>query len=164
MQAMGVDDTRGVHVAHWLCDLLHEVSRLTEAAELAGLAVACGRRLAASDPGNAGWQRDLSVSHNKLGDVQSAQGDLTAALASYRASLDIRARLAASDPGNAGWQRDLWVSYWRMATVAERSQRDAGRPWWQKAYEVLDAMKRRGLFVSSQDESFLAQIKTKLGM
>jgi hypothetical protein len=51
-----------------------------------------------------------------------------------------------------------------MATVAERSQRDAGRPWWQKAYEVLDAMKRRGLFVSSQDESFLAQIKTKLGM
>jgi hypothetical protein len=34
--------------------------------------------------GNAGWQRDLSVSHNKIGDVQRAQGDLAAALTSYR--------------------------------------------------------------------------------
>jgi hypothetical protein len=28
--------------------------------------------------GNAGWQRDLSVSFNKVGDVQVAQGDLAA--------------------------------------------------------------------------------------
>jgi hypothetical protein len=26
-------------------------------------------RLAKADPGNAGWQRDLSVSYNKVGDV-----------------------------------------------------------------------------------------------
>ena len=31
-------------------------------------------RLAKSDPGNAGWQRDLSVSFNKIGNVQVAQG------------------------------------------------------------------------------------------
>ena len=54
--------------------------------------------------GNAGWQRDLSVSHNKIGDVQQAQGDLAAALASYQASLAIAERLAKADPGNAGWQ------------------------------------------------------------
>ena len=35
-------------------------------------------RLSQSDPGNAGWQRDLSVSFNKIGDVQVAQGDLPA--------------------------------------------------------------------------------------
>ena len=46
-------------------------------------------RLAQADPGNAGWQRDLSVSHNKIGDVQRAQGDLPAALTSYQASLAI---------------------------------------------------------------------------
>ena len=37
-------------------------------------------RLAKADPGNAGWQHDLSVSHNNVGDVQRAQGDLAAAL------------------------------------------------------------------------------------
>jgi tetratricopeptide (TPR) repeat protein len=34
-----------------------------------------------------------------IGDVQGAQGDLAAALTSYRASLAIRERLAAADPG-----------------------------------------------------------------
>jgi hypothetical protein len=34
----------------------------------ASLAIAA--RLAEADPDNAGWQRDLSVSHNKIGDVQ----------------------------------------------------------------------------------------------
>ena len=38
-------------------------------------------RLAKSDPRNARWQRDLSVSLNKVGDVQAAQGDLAGALA-----------------------------------------------------------------------------------
>ena len=28
-------------------------------------------RLAKADPGNAGWQRDLSVSHNKMGSSQN---------------------------------------------------------------------------------------------
>ncbi len=37
-------------------------------------------KLAAADPGNAGWQRDLSVSLNKIGDVRQAQGDLAGAL------------------------------------------------------------------------------------
>jgi hypothetical protein len=32
----------------------------------------------------ATWQRDLSVSHNKIGDVQQAQGDLAATLTSYQ--------------------------------------------------------------------------------
>jgi hypothetical protein len=37
---------------------------------------------AKQDPGNAGWQRDLSVSYNKVGDVQRARGDLAGALKS----------------------------------------------------------------------------------
>ena len=57
---------------------------------------------AAADPANTGWQRDLSVNHNRLGDVAVAAGDLTAARAAYQASLDIRARLAAADPANTG--------------------------------------------------------------
>jgi hypothetical protein len=45
--------------------------------------------LAESDPGNAEWRRDLSVSYEKVGDVQLAQDELDAALNSYRESLAI---------------------------------------------------------------------------
>ncbi len=74
-------------------------------------------RLAKADPGNAGWQRDLAVSYEKLGDVLAAQSRLPEALKSHRDSLAIRDRLATVDPGNAEWQRDLAVSY---AGLAER--------------------------------------------
>ena len=47
-------------------------------------------RLAKADPGNAGWQDDLSVSNERVGDVQRDKGDLAAALASYQAALTIR--------------------------------------------------------------------------
>ena len=43
----------------------------------AGLAIA--ERLAAADPTNTEWQRDLSVSRDRLGDVAVAAGDLAAA-------------------------------------------------------------------------------------
>ena len=69
----------------------------------------------------SGDERDLSVSHNKIGDVQRAQGDLAAALTSYQASLAIADRLAKADPGNAGWQRDLSVSHEKIGDV-QRAQ------------------------------------------
>src|SRR5271163_3781178 len=72
-------------------------------------------RLAKSDPGNAGWQRDLSVSYDRVGDVLVAQGTLPEALKSFRDGLAIADRLAKSDPGNAGWQRDLSVSFAKLA-------------------------------------------------
>ena len=77
-------------------------------------------RLAAADPANTGWQRDLSISHNKLGDVAVAAGDLAAARDRYQAALDIRVKLAAADPANTGWQRDLSISH-------EQARRRRGR-------------------------------------
>ncbi len=59
----------------------------------------------------------LAVSYEKVGDVQKAQGNLPAALASYQARLAISDRLAKSDPGNGGWQRDLSISYSRVGDV-----------------------------------------------
>jgi hypothetical protein len=53
-------------------------------------------RLAKADPGNTEWQRDLSVSYEKTGDVLVAQGNLPEALKSFRDSLAIRDRLAKS--------------------------------------------------------------------
>ena len=60
---------------------------------------------------------DLAVSHERIGDVQVAQGNRPAALASYQASHAIFERLANSDPGNAGWQNDLAVSHEKIGDV-----------------------------------------------
>ncbi len=73
--------------------------------------------LAARDPANTGWQRDLSVSHDRIGDVLVAQGDGPQALAAYRRGLAIREALAARDPANTEWQRDLSVSHNKIGDV-----------------------------------------------
>jgi hypothetical protein len=63
--------------------------------------LAIAKRLATADPGNAGRQRDLSVSYNKVGGVLVAQGNLSEALQAYRDDLAIAERLAKTDPGSA---------------------------------------------------------------
>jgi lipoprotein NlpI len=68
-------------------------------------------RLAKADPGNAQWQRDLSIAYERIGSVREAQGDLQAALASFQAELSITDRLAKADPGNTRWQQDLANGY-----------------------------------------------------
>jgi hypothetical protein len=77
--------------------------------------LAIRERLAQQDPNNAQWQRDLSVSHDRIGDMLAAQGEGAAALTAYRASLAIAERLAQQDPNNAEWQTDVVVSYWKLA-------------------------------------------------
>jgi tetratricopeptide (TPR) repeat protein len=97
----------------------HQLSRGSTIAAEASYrrAVAVAERLAQADPGNAGWQRDLSVSHNKFGDVLSARGNLPAALDAFRASHAIAERFARADPEDAGWQRDLSVSHNKIGDV-----------------------------------------------
>ena len=81
-------------------------------------------RLAAQDPANAGWQRDLGISHNRIGAIHhrigrilEAQGDLAGALAAQEKTLAIMERLAAQDPANAGLQYDLSVSLYGIRTL-----------------------------------------------
>ena len=62
-----------------LGDLAVAAGDLTAARDAYTAALTIAQRLADADPGNAGWQRDLSVSHDKLGDLAVAAGDLTAA-------------------------------------------------------------------------------------
>ena len=63
--------------------------------------------LARRDPGNTRWHRNLSVSHDRIGDVLVAQGEREQALAAYRTGLGISQTLARRDPANTQWQRDL---------------------------------------------------------
>jgi hypothetical protein len=116
--------------------------------------------LATFEPTNAGWQRDLSVNHLKIGDVLRVQGDAAAALAASHAGLTIRERLAAADPSNADWQRDLSVSCWRMADIAERSGSGDAQHWWGRAYAVLSAMQQRGIMLAT-DGPYLETLRRK---
>jgi tetratricopeptide (TPR) repeat protein len=68
-------------------------------------------------PQQCSWQRDLSVSYERIGGVLVAQGNLAEALQSYRDGQAIRELLAKSDPDNAHWQRDLSISYERIGSV-----------------------------------------------
>ncbi len=74
-------------------------------------------KLAAADPGNAEWQRDLSVSWNKLGDVRWPRATCQAPSRPSPTARTSRDQLAAADPGNAEWQRDLSVSWNKLGDV-----------------------------------------------
>lgn len=75
------------------------------------------------DPSNAIWQRDLSISHERMGDFLQAQGDLSGALAEHRAALAISERLAAMDSSSTVQQHELWLSRLKVGSVL-RAQGD----------------------------------------
>ncbi|MBV9491714.1 MAG: tetratricopeptide repeat protein, partial [Verrucomicrobia bacterium] len=112
-------------------------------------ALAIREKLARQDPANAGWQRDLSVSYNKVGDVLRDQGDLAGALQNCRQALAIAEKLARQGPSNAQWQGDLAFASWRVGTLwgqVEPASKPEARAMVQKARDVLLALKQgRGL-------------------
>jgi tetratricopeptide (TPR) repeat protein len=97
--------------------------------------------LAKADPTNVGWQQNLSASHFNIGDVLRAQGDLPAALESFRASLTITERLAKADPGNARWQSDLSQSLNKNAGVQiAAGKREEGLANYSKSLAILEKL------------------------
>ena len=79
-----------------------------------GLAIA--DRLAKADPGNAGWQRDLSMSYSKLAGAFRKAGDNAMALDALRQGRAIMLRMTSLSPDNAAWKRDL---AWFDGQIAE---------------------------------------------
>jgi tetratricopeptide (TPR) repeat protein len=63
------------------------------------------------------WRQELAASHDRLGDVLTAQGNLPGALAAYRGSFEILERLAAADPRNVGWQHNLGIGHVKLGDV-----------------------------------------------
>ena len=73
----------------------------------------------AADPSIAHWQHHLAISHDRIGSVLQAQGDLVAALREYRTSVMIAGRASAADPANSAWQRDLGVAHEHLGEVLQ---------------------------------------------
>jgi predicted negative regulator of RcsB-dependent stress response len=122
-------------------DVLVAQGNLPDALAAYKAALAIAERLAKADPENAGWQRDLSVSHEKIGDVLVAQGNLPDALAAYKAALAIAERLAKADPENAGWQRDLAISNERLGDICLQQENPVeARQAFERALGAYEAL------------------------
>lgn len=117
------------------------------------------------------WQRDLSISLNRLGDVTVEMGDLPGALRHFTNGLAIAKRLATSDPDNAVWQRDLMYSYAMIATKIHMPQEH-----WEEALPLMERSHAIAEKLTASDpsnviwqndarssRSLVAEIRTKLG-
>ncbi|MGI9000608.1 MAG: CHAT domain-containing protein [Pseudonocardia sp.] len=101
------------------CEALQSIGLFNATTERRHMLLAIAESRAAADPGNAGYQRDLSISHDNLGNLAVAAGDSTTAEQHYRTGLTIAERLAAADPGNAEYQRDLSISHNKLRQVTK---------------------------------------------
>jgi len=64
-------------------------------------------RLAKADPGNAGWQRDVAISHANLARAYRRSGDPAQARLELDSGRAIMAGLVAKFPDWAEWKNDL---------------------------------------------------------
>ena len=69
--------------------------------------LAIADRLAQSDPGNAGWQRDLAMSNGSIAIVLGKMGNGAEALDALRRGHASMLRFTALSPDNVQWKRDL---------------------------------------------------------
>jgi tetratricopeptide (TPR) repeat protein len=75
------------------------------------------QKVADSNPGNSGDQRELANILETIGNALFAQGNYLAALDDYSRALPIRTKLALGNPNDREWQRDLSVSHERIGQV-----------------------------------------------
>jgi tetratricopeptide (TPR) repeat protein len=77
----------------------------------------------------------------RIGDVQSARGNLDAALQAYQKDLTIAEKLAARDPSNTQWQYDLGISNERIGMIqqAQGKLADALKSY-QRRHDIISAL------------------------
>ena len=73
--------------------------------------------------------------------MQSARGDLDAALKAYQNGLNIAEKLAAQDPSNSEWQHDLSVSFERIGDVqSARGNLEVALKAYQDGLEIREKL------------------------
>jgi tetratricopeptide (TPR) repeat protein len=74
-------------------------------------------RLAQAEPSRADYQRDLSVSYERMGDLLRDLGQSEEARQAFAKSLAIIEPLAQAEPGRADYQRNLAASYLKVGDL-----------------------------------------------
>jgi tetratricopeptide (TPR) repeat protein len=83
-------------------------------------------RLVRAEPDRADYQRDLSVSCVRMGDLARALGQREEARQAFARALAIRERLAQAEPARTDYQHDLSNSYDRMGRLFRDLGQDEG--------------------------------------
>jgi len=114
------------------------------------------RELAARE-GNTMWQRDYSISLERMGDVLAAQGKWSDALRNYEASHSICLKLLSQDPKNSMWQSDLFWTYQDIGNVkmAQNKVQEA-----QNNYDAAFAIAKK----LTETDSFNSEWESNLGI
>jgi tetratricopeptide (TPR) repeat protein len=112
------------------------------------------RQIAQNDPGSSQAQRDLSVSLNKLGDINLQLGNSQAALDAYQESLKIRRQIAQNDPGSSQAQRDLLVSFYKQGQILSKLERpQEALEFYRQALEIAEkAVAQDSLNATAQND------------
>ena len=105
------------------------------------------RKLAAFDPSNAEWQRDVSVSLTNVGNMRLGAGDRAGALAAFEGSLSLTRKLAAIDASNARWQIDLATCLYHFDAVVDPPRVRAAL---REALAILEALARANRLTAAQ--------------
>ncbi len=95
-------------------DVLRAMGKNAEALALYEKSLAVSQELAAKEPHNALWQRDVSVALDRMGYMQKLLGHDASALEYYKQSLLLRRALATQSPQENVYQEELSVSLVRV--------------------------------------------------
>ena len=106
---------------------------------LGGEAQKVAERLAALEPDNTNFLRDLSISHDRLADLDTTS-DPKRARDGFDKSLRIAERLAALEPDNIDFLRDLSISYERLAHLDRNSDPKRARDGFEKVLRIAERL------------------------
>jgi tetratricopeptide (TPR) repeat protein len=128
--------------------------KLSEALDAYQQSLKIRQVLAEQDKTNTGWQRDLAMSYDRIGEVLEAQGKLPEALDAYRDYFDISDMLASRDPSNATWQNGAAWSRYCIASVLLRfkdGDRNEARRLVAEGIEIMKRLERHAELETAKD-------------
>ena len=109
--ALKAQETNNPSQRYWAMlgqgDVAVAQGNLPVARELYAMALGTAEPIAKADPGNAGWQRDLALSHGRVAMILLRQGERERALSAFRQGREIILKLKAAAPSNATLPKDL---------------------------------------------------------
>jgi tetratricopeptide (TPR) repeat protein len=111
------------------------------AAERYNQALLLSETRAREHPNRDDYQRDLSVSYDRMGNLLRALGQDEQAKTFYEKSLRIRERLAADEPNRADYQRDLSVSYNKLGDLLRAlGQGEQAKTFYEKSLRIIERL------------------------
>jgi hypothetical protein len=115
-------------------------------------------RPAQSDPGNAGWQRDLAVSHERIGDVEPDRDNPTEARTAFERALAIYESLLRANPENTFFLVSSTVPLMRLGDLDPNRR----RAYFERALKILKDLDAAGR-LEPRRKSSIARLESQLG-